>query len=109
MDRCGIAYTQERGARLVAKIDKLKPFPDVIAALDKQRARATSLRSSPTAIADMLKPPARTSRSASTTSSRSRKRLLHSRTGRPTQKLRRSSAESYWNLFVANRLRASAR
>jgi 2-haloacid dehalogenase len=33
MDRCGIAYTQDEVRWLVAEIEKLKPFPDVVAAL----------------------------------------------------------------------------
>ena len=38
MDRCGIAYTQDEVRWLVAEIEKLKPFPDVVAALEKLRA-----------------------------------------------------------------------
>jgi 2-haloacid dehalogenase len=38
MDRCGIRYTQDEVRGLVAEIEKLKPFPDVIAALGKLRA-----------------------------------------------------------------------
>jgi 2-haloacid dehalogenase len=38
MDRCGIAYTQDEVRRLVAEIEKLKPFPDVVAALGRLRA-----------------------------------------------------------------------
>ena len=37
MDRCGISYSQEEVRWLVAEIEKLKPFPDVIAALEKLR------------------------------------------------------------------------
>ncbi len=37
MDRCGIAYSQEDVCWLVSEIEKLKPFPDVIAALEKLR------------------------------------------------------------------------
>jgi 2-haloacid dehalogenase len=43
MDRCGIRYTQDEVRRLVAEIEKLKPFPDVIAALEKLRARGYRL------------------------------------------------------------------
>ena len=35
MDRCGIAYTEDEVRGLVAEIERLKPFPDVIAALHK--------------------------------------------------------------------------
>jgi 2-haloacid dehalogenase len=38
MDRCGITYTQDEVRWLVAEIEKLKPFPDVIAALETLRA-----------------------------------------------------------------------
>jgi len=38
MDRCGIAYTQEEVAWLVARIEALKPFPDVVPALERLRA-----------------------------------------------------------------------
>lgn len=38
MDRCGISYTQDDVRWLVSQIETLKPFPDVIAALDKLRA-----------------------------------------------------------------------
>ncbi len=37
MDRCKIAYTQDEVAWLVAEIERLKPFPDVIAALERLR------------------------------------------------------------------------
>ncbi|MDX1529640.1 MAG: HAD hydrolase-like protein, partial [Gammaproteobacteria bacterium] len=35
MDRAGIAYTQEEVRWLVSQIERLKPFPDVIEALDR--------------------------------------------------------------------------
>ena len=35
MDRCGIAYSQDEVCWLVSEIEKLKPFPDVIAALER--------------------------------------------------------------------------
>jgi 2-haloacid dehalogenase len=35
MDRCRIAYTQDEVRRLVSEIERLKPFPDVIAALHR--------------------------------------------------------------------------
>ena len=37
MDRCGISYSQEEVRWLVAEIEKLKPFPDVVAALENLR------------------------------------------------------------------------
>jgi 2-haloacid dehalogenase len=35
MDRCGISYTQDEVRWLVGEIEKLKPFPEVIGALEK--------------------------------------------------------------------------
>ena len=43
MDRCGIAHTQDEARWLVGEIEKLKPFPDVIAALDTLRSRGYKL------------------------------------------------------------------
>jgi 2-haloacid dehalogenase len=37
MDRCRIAYTQDEARWLVAQIETLKPFPDVLAALERLR------------------------------------------------------------------------
>jgi len=37
MDRCGIRYTPEEARWLVSEIEKLKPFPDVVPALEKLR------------------------------------------------------------------------
>ncbi len=37
MDRCGFDHTPDDAARLVAEIERLKPFPDVIAALERLR------------------------------------------------------------------------
>lgn len=37
MDRCGISYTQNEVRWLVSEIEKLKPFPDVLVALQKLR------------------------------------------------------------------------
>src|SRR6059058_5683860 len=37
MDRCGIAYTPDEVKRLVGEIEKLEPFADVPAALEKLR------------------------------------------------------------------------
>jgi len=38
MDRCGISYTQDEVRALVAAIEKLRPFPDVVPALERLRA-----------------------------------------------------------------------
>lgn len=43
MDRCGIAYTQEEVRWLVGEIEKLVPFPDVVAALGKLRGAGFKL------------------------------------------------------------------
>ena len=43
MDRCGITYTQDEVRWLVSQIETLKPFPDVIAALEKLRAAGYKL------------------------------------------------------------------
>ena len=51
MDRCGIAYTQDEVRWLVGEIEKLKPFPDVVAALERLRSQDTSWRSCRTATA----------------------------------------------------------
>lgn len=37
MDRCRIAYSQDEVRWLVSEIEKLKPFPDVLAALERLR------------------------------------------------------------------------
>src|SRR5256712_4081176 len=39
MDRCGIGYTADEVRSLVSAIEKLKPFPDVVAAPAKLRAK----------------------------------------------------------------------
>jgi 2-haloacid dehalogenase len=43
MDRCGIAYTQDEVRSLVANIEALKPFPDVVAALSRLRGAGLKL------------------------------------------------------------------
>src|SRR5215468_7376224 len=43
MDRCGIRYTQDEVAWLVGEIEKLKPFPDVLTALEKLRGAGYKL------------------------------------------------------------------
>jgi 2-haloacid dehalogenase len=55
MDRCGITYTQDEVAWLVSEIEKLKPFPDVIAALTKLRAAGYKLVILSNGDRDMLK------------------------------------------------------
>jgi 2-haloacid dehalogenase len=55
MDRCGIAYTQDEVRWLVAEIEKLKPFPDVIAALEKLRGAGYKLVILSNGDPDMLK------------------------------------------------------
>jgi len=39
MDRCGIAHTQDEITWLVSQIERLRPFPDVIAALEQLKTR----------------------------------------------------------------------
>jgi 2-haloacid dehalogenase len=39
MDRCGITHTQAEVEWLVSQIEKLRPFPDVVAALDRLKTR----------------------------------------------------------------------
>jgi len=43
MDRAGIAYSQDEVAWLVSQIETLKPFPDVIAALERLRGAGYKL------------------------------------------------------------------
>jgi 2-haloacid dehalogenase len=55
MDRCGIAYTQDEVRWLVSEIEKLKPFPDVIAALAELRSAGYKLAILSNGDRDMLK------------------------------------------------------
>ncbi len=55
MDRCGLRYTQEEVRWLVANIETLKPFPDVLAALGKLRAAGYKLAILSNGDRDMLK------------------------------------------------------
>ena len=55
MDRCGIRYTQDEVRALVAEVEKLKPFPDVVAALEKLRAGGYRLAILSNGDPDMLK------------------------------------------------------
>jgi 2-haloacid dehalogenase len=43
MDRCGIAYTPDEVSRLVGEIERLRPFADVPAALEKLRQEGYQL------------------------------------------------------------------
>jgi hypothetical protein len=55
MDRSGIAYTQKEASWLVREIEKLKPFPDVVAALKELRSRGYKLTILSNGDRDMLK------------------------------------------------------
>jgi 2-haloacid dehalogenase len=55
MDRCGIGYTADEVRSLVSEIEKLKPFPDVVAALEKLRAKGYKLAILSNGDRDMLK------------------------------------------------------
>ena len=55
MDRCRIAYTQDEVRGLVSEIEKLKPFPDVVAALERLRAAGYKLAILSNGDRDMLK------------------------------------------------------
>ena len=43
MDRCGSAYTQDEVTWLVSEIERLRPFPDVLEALEKLRGAGLKL------------------------------------------------------------------
>ena len=55
LDRCGIVSTQDEVCGLVSAIEKLKPFPDVVAALDKLRSKGYRLAILSNGDRDMLK------------------------------------------------------
>ena len=55
MDRCGIAYTQDEVRSLVAEIERLKPFPDVLAALERLQSKGYKLAILSNGDRDMLK------------------------------------------------------
>jgi 2-haloacid dehalogenase len=55
MDRCGIAYSQAEVRRLVGEIEKLTPFPDVVAALTRLRDAGYGLAILSNGDRDMLK------------------------------------------------------
>ncbi|HEY2185051.1 MAG TPA: haloacid dehalogenase type II [Xanthobacteraceae bacterium] len=54
MDRCGIAHTQDEVRALIAEIEKLKPFPDVLAALAQLRSKGYKLAILSNGDCDML-------------------------------------------------------
>ena len=55
MDRCGITYSQDEVRALVSEIERLKPFPDVIAALERLRSKGYRLAILSNGDRDMLK------------------------------------------------------
>src|SRR3546814_6022694 len=55
MDRCGISYTQDEVEWLVAQIESLKPFPDVLEALGRLRGAGYGLAILSNGDRDMLK------------------------------------------------------
>lgn len=55
MDRCGIAYGQADVRWLVGEIDKLRPFPDVVAALQRLRGAGYRLAILSNGDGDMLR------------------------------------------------------
>ena len=55
MDRCGIRYTGDEARSLVGEIERLKPFPDVVAALSALRAKGYKLAILSNGDRDMLK------------------------------------------------------
>ena len=55
MDRCAIAYTPDEVHALVGEIEKLKPFPDVVAALENFRAGGYKLAILSNGDRDMLR------------------------------------------------------
>jgi 2-haloacid dehalogenase len=55
MDRCEIRYTQEEVRWLVSQIETLKPFPDVVAALERLRGAGYKLAILSNGDRDMLK------------------------------------------------------
>ena len=55
MDRCRIAYSQDEVCWLVAQIETLKPFPDVVASLERLRRAGRKLAILSNGDRDMLK------------------------------------------------------
>ena len=54
MDRCGIDYTGDEVRRLVSEIERLKPFPDVVAGLERLRGAGYGLHILSNGDPDML-------------------------------------------------------
>ena len=94
MDRCGIKYTQEEVRRLVSEIEKLKPFPDVVPALEKLRTRGYSLAILSNGDRDMLSAAGPHIGFQFDHVISVRKPATSSRTGRATPRPRRSSAKT---------------
>src|SRR5947208_14438378 len=57
MDRCGIHYTPDEVHCLVSEIEKLKPFPDVVPALERLQSKGYKLARPPNADAKRLAAP----------------------------------------------------
>lgn len=55
LDRCGISYTQFEVTALVAEIERLQPFPDVVSGLERLRASGFKLAILSNGDRDMLK------------------------------------------------------
>lgn len=55
LDRCGISYTQSEVTALVAEIERLQPFPDVVSGLERLRASGFKLAILSNGDRDMLK------------------------------------------------------
>jgi 2-haloacid dehalogenase len=55
LDRCGISYTQSEVTALVAEIERLQPFPDVVTGLERLRASGFKLAILSNGDRDMLK------------------------------------------------------
>jgi hypothetical protein len=92
MDRSGIAYTQEEVSWLVGEIEKLKPFPDVVAALKELRSRGYKLQFCQMATGTCSRPRGRTLAFRSIMSFRCRRPGISNRTGRLTRKRKKSLA-----------------
>src|SRR6516162_6055426 len=94
LERCGIGYTADEVRSLVSEIEKLKPFPDVVAALAKLRAKGYTLVILSNGDRDMLAAAGPHIAFASIRSSQSRRPAISSRTGRPTPRPPRSCAKT---------------
>ena len=82
MDRCGISYTREEVSWLVGQIETLKPFPDVIAALEQLRLGGYKLAILSNGDRDMLQAAQPTLVFRLTRLSRFRRPAISSHTGR---------------------------